>query len=184
MIVINLCILTVVIALYLLMIQSINTTPHHNHFSNTMELMKIKGGEMMKVQITKTIEAHADNIWKTIRAYDNVESYIPMVTNSTISGTDEGSERVCKIQFGEQQAELVEKLDSVDEENKTIKISITNAPPPFSGQQNTFHVKPLEEKKAELTISTEVADDNQQAAKGIEQVFQMAADGLKKLHEE
>ena len=57
-------------------------------------------------------------------------------------------------------------------------------PPPFSGQQNTFHVKPLDEKKAELTISTEVADDNQQAAKGIEQVFQMAADGLKKLHEE
>lgn len=138
----------------------------------------------MKVQITKIIEAPADNIWKTIRSYDNVERYIPVVTNSTISGTDEGSERVCKVQFGEQQVELVETLDSVDEENKILKISITDAPPPFGGQQNTFHIKPLDEKKTELVISTEVADDNQEAVKGIEQVFQMAADGLKKLHED
>ncbi len=138
--------------------------------------------KIMKVQITKIIEAPADNIWKTIRAYDNVESYIPMVTNSTISGTDEGSERVCKIQFGEQQAELVEKLDLVDEENKTIKVSIINAPPPFSGLQNTFQVKSLSDNKAELVISTEV-DGTEQATKGIQDVFQMTADGLKKLHE-
>ena len=138
---------------------------------------------MMKVQITKTIQAPTDSIWKTIRAYDNVERYIPMVISSTISGIDEGSERVCKVQFGEQQAELVEKLDSVDEENKTIKISITDAPPPFGGQQNTFQVKSLDVNKAELVISTEVENGNQQAAKGLEDVFQMMAEGLKKLHE-
>ena len=137
----------------------------------------------MKVNITTTIDAPAENIWKTIRAYDNVESFNPLVTSSTISGTDEGSERICQIQFGDQQGELVENLDSVDEENKTIKVSVTKAPPPFSGQQITFQVKSLDEKKAELQISTEVADGNEQAAKGIQDVFQMMADGLKKLHE-
>ena len=137
----------------------------------------------MKVQIATTIDAPAENIWKTIRAYDNVESFNPLVTSSTITGTDEGSERVCQIQFGDQQGELVENLDSVDEENKTIKVSVTKAPPPFGGQQITFQVKSLDEKKAELEISTEVADGNEQAAKGIQDVFQMMADGLKKLHE-
>jgi len=137
----------------------------------------------MKAQITTTIDAIAENIWKTIRSYDNVERFNPLVTSSTITGTDEGSERVCQIQFGDQQVELVENLDSVDEENKTIKVSVTKAPPPFGGQQITFQVKSLDENKAELVISTEVADDNKQAAKGLEDVFQMMSEGLKKLHE-
>jgi len=137
----------------------------------------------MKVNITTTIDAPAENIWKTIRSYDNVESWSPLVTSSTITGTDEGCERVCQVQFGNQQAELVENLDLVDEENKTFKISITKAPPPFGGQQITFQVKSLDDNKAELLISTEVADDNEQAAKGLEDVFQMMAEGLKKLHE-
>ena len=81
----------------------------------------------MKVQITKTIQAPAESIRKTIHAYDNVERYIPMVIISTIFGTDEGSERVCKVQFGEQQAKLVEKLDLVDEENKTMTFTIVKA---------------------------------------------------------
>lgn len=137
----------------------------------------------MTAQITTTIDAPAENIWKTIRSYDNVESFNPLVTSSTITGTDEGSERVCQIQFGDQQAELVENLDLVDEENKTIKVSITNAPPPFGGQQITFQVKSLGENKAELVISTEVTDGNKQAVKGLEDVFQMMSEGLKKLHE-
>ncbi len=137
----------------------------------------------MKAQITTTIDAPAENIWKTIRSYDNVESFNPLVTSSTITGTDEGSERVCQIQFGDQQAELVENLDSVDEENKTIKVSVTTAPPPFGGQQITFQVKSLDENKSELVISTEVTDGNNQAAKGLEDVFQMMSEGLKKLHE-
>ncbi len=138
----------------------------------------------MKVQITTTIDAPEENIWKTIRSYDKVESFNPMVTSSTITGTNEGSERVCQIQFGDQQAELVENLDSVDEENKTIKVSVTKAPPPFGGQQITFQVKSLGENKAELAISTEVADGNKQAAKGLEDLFQIMSEGLKKLHEE
>jgi len=137
----------------------------------------------VKVNITTTIDAPSENIWKTIRSYDNVESWSPFVTSSAITGTDEGCERVCQVQFGDQQAELVENLDLVDEENKTIKISITKAPPPFGGQQITFQVKSLGENKAELLISTEVADGNEQAAKGLEDVFQMMAEGLKKLHE-
>jgi len=136
----------------------------------------------MNVTITTTIDAPAENIWKTIRSYDNIESFNPMVTSSTITGTDEGSERVCQVQFGDQQAELVENLDLVDEENKIFKFTITKGPPPFAGQQITFQVKSLGENKAELLIST-VIDGNEQAAKGLEDVFQMMAEGLKKLHE-
>ncbi len=139
---------------------------------------------MTTIQVRKTIDAPSENIWKTIRAYDNVESYNPLVTSSIISGTEEGSERVCQVQFGDQQGELVENLDSVDEKNKTIKISVKKAPPPFGGQQITFQVKSSDENKAELLISTEVTDGNNQAAKGLEDVFHLMTDGLKKLHEQ
>ncbi len=137
----------------------------------------------MNVKISATIDAPAENIWKTIRSYDNIESFNPMVTSSTITGTDEGSERVCQVQFGDQHAELVENLDLVDEENKIFKFTITKAPPPFGGQQITFQVKSLGENKAELLIFTEVADGNEQAAKGLEDVFQMMSEVLKKLQE-
>ena len=137
----------------------------------------------MKAQITTIIEAAAENIWKTIRSYDNVESFNPLVTSSTITGTNEGSERVCQIQFGDQQGEIFENLDTVDEENKTIKVSVTKAPPPFGGQQITLQVKSPEKNNAEFLISTEVEDGNDQVAKGLEGVFQMMAEGLKKLHE-
>ena len=136
----------------------------------------------MTVQIIRTIEAPAENIWKTIRAYDNVESWNPLVTSSKITGTDEGSERICEVQLGEQRGELVENLDSVDEENKTIQISVTKAPPPFDGLQATFQVKSLDENKTELLISTDVADSNE-TAKGLLDVLQMMAGGLAKLHE-
>jgi len=139
---------------------------------------------MTKIEVKQTIDATAEKVWATIRAYDKVESFNPMVTSSTITGTDEGCERVCKVQFGDQKGELVENLDLVDEENKTIKVSVTKAPPPFGGQQITFQVKSLDENKAEILISTEVVDGNEQAGKGLEGVFQMMADGLKKLHEE
>ena len=137
----------------------------------------------MKIENSTIIEAQSENIWKTIRAYDNVESWNPLVNSSKISGTDEGSERVCQVQFGDQQGEIVENLDTVDEENKTIKVSVTKAPPPFGGQQITLQVKSSDENKAELLISTEVEDGNDQVEKGLEGVFQMMAEGLKKLHE-
>ena len=60
---------------------------------------------------------------------------------------------------------------------------MTKAPPPFGGQQITFQVKSLNENKAELLISTEIADGNKETAKGLQDVFQMMAEGLKKLHE-
>ena len=138
---------------------------------------------MTKIQVRKTIDAPTENVWETIHAYDNVESWNPLVTSSKISGTEEGSERVCVVQFGDQQGEIFENLDTVDEENKTIKVSVTKAPPPFGGQQITLQVKSSDENKAELLISTEVADGNDQAAKGLQDVFQMMAEGLKKLHE-
>ena len=137
----------------------------------------------MKVQVTTTINAPADNIWKTLRAYDNVESFNPLVKSSTISGTEESSERVCQVQFGDQEAELVEKLDQVNEEQKTMKISLVQAPPQLSGKQFTFQVKSLDENKAELQISSEVPDDQEETGKQIQGIFQMMSDGLKKLHE-
>lgn len=137
----------------------------------------------MKVDSTTTISAQADDIWKTIRAYDKVESFNPMVISSTITGTDEGSTRVCQVQLGDQKGEVVENLDSVDEKNKKIKISVTQGPPPLGGLQVTVQVKSLEDNKSQLLISTDVPNGDNQISAGLRSVFQMIGEGLKKLHE-
>ena len=137
----------------------------------------------MIVNTVTTIEAPAENIWKTIRAYDNVERWNPLVTNSKISGTVEGSERICEVQFGDQKKEVVENLDLVDEENKTFKVSVVKGPPQISGQQSTFQVKSLSENKTKLLISTDVENDSNHASEGWQEAFQMMSQGLKKLHE-
>ena len=137
----------------------------------------------MTVQISQTIQSPGENLWKTIRAFDNVERWNPLIISSKINGVDEGSERICEFQLGDQRGEINENLDSIDEEQKTIKVSVIKAPSPFGGQQIKFQVKTLNENKSEIQISTEVSNGNEQTIKGIEKVFQMMAAGLKKLHE-
>ena len=137
----------------------------------------------MKITNSTKIDTSAEKIWKTIRAYDKVESFNPMVLSSTITGTDEGAQRVCQVQFGDQKGEILENLDFVDEESKTMKVSVTKAPPPLGGLQVTIKVKSLSENKAEVLISTEVKDGNEQVSTGIQGIFQVVSDGLKKFHE-
>ncbi|HUU47551.1 MAG TPA: hypothetical protein VMW55_02085 [Nitrosopumilaceae archaeon] len=49
----------------------------------------------MTVQLTSTIEATRENIWKIIHAYDTVESWNPLVSSSKITGTDvEGGKKL------------------------------------------------------------------------------------------
>ena len=84
---------------------------------------------------------------------------------------------------GDQEVELVEKLDQVNEEQKTMKISLVKAPVPMAGLQFTFQVNSLDENKTELQMSTEISDGQEETAKQIKGIFEMMSDGLKKLHE-
>ena len=144
----------------------------------------MNGGEMMtKIQVKKTIDAPAKKVWQTIRSFENPERFVPIVKSSSVQRTGDSAQRTCIIQMGSQEGRLVEQLQKVDDEHKVLEFSITEAPPPFAGLLNRYEITSLSDGKTEVTISTDLENGQPEVVKTIEGIFQMAANGLKKLHE-
>ncbi len=133
----------------------------------------------MNVSEKITINSPTENVWKTLSALDGVEKYLPVVKSSKIQGSGSDVQRTCEIQFGEQKGTLVEKI-KVDDQNKTLQISMLEAPAPFEGVRINMQVKSIDDKTSEFSVWSEVSDEQSQP---IKQIFQMMAQGLKQLHE-
>ncbi len=137
----------------------------------------------MKIQVSSIIDAPSEQVWQTVRSFENPERFVPIVTSSSIKRTGDSAQRTCTVQLGNQEGKLVEQLEKVDDEHKVLEFSIAEAPPPFVGLQNRYEITSLSDGKTELTISTNFENSPPDAAKTIKGIFQMTADGLKKLHE-
>ena len=105
------------------------------------------------------------------------------MTSSSIKRTGDSAQRTCTVQLGNQEGKLVEQLEKVDDEHKVLEFSVAEAPPPFAGLHNKYEITSLSDGKSELTISTNLENHSPEVANTIEGIFQMTADGLKKLHE-
>ncbi len=134
----------------------------------------------MNISEKITINSPTENVWKTLSALDGVEKYLPVVKSSKIQGTGTGTQRTCQVQFGEQKGTLVEKIEKVDDQNKTLQISMEKAPAPFEGLRINMQVKSIDDKTSEFSVWSEVSDEQSQP---MQQIFQMMAQGLKQLHE-
>lgn len=137
---------------------------------------------MTKIEVRQTINAPAEEVWQTIRTFENPERFVPIVTNSDVQKTGNSTVRTCSVQMGNQEAKLVEKLDKIDDEHKVLEFSVSEAPPPFAGLQNRYKITRLSDGKSEINISTELNAPSE-VTQMIEGIFQMTAEGLKKLHE-
>jgi len=135
---------------------------------------------MRKILVKKVINASANDVWNTIRSFEAVERYVPIITSSTVKGSGTGAQRTCSVQFGDQKGKILEIIDNLDDENKILQFSIVEAPLPFQGVQLNMQVKTLDKTKSEFQVWSELNDEQVQP---IQEVFQMIADGLKKLHE-
>ena len=133
----------------------------------------------MNISEKTTINSPAENVWKTLSALDGVEKYLPVVKSSKIQGSGSCAQRTCQVQFGEQKGTLVENI-KVDDQNKTLQISMEKAPAPFEGVRINMQVKSIDDKTSEFSVWSEVSDEQSQS---IQQIFQMMTQGLKQLHE-
>lgn len=137
----------------------------------------------MIVSESAIINASPAKIWEVVRSFDGVERYIPMVLKSEINGNHAGCERRCSIQLGPNQtANLVERLDSVDDNTKTLKYSIIDAPPPFPGLKGEVKVF-NHEGKSKVVWSGNMPNSDKETSMMLSGIYKMALDGLKKLTE-
>ena len=141
---------------------------------------------MTNVTEKGTINAAADEVWKTLSSFRDVEKYIPLVKSSTVEGSGVGAKRICIIpneSGGEGKVE--EELKSLDNDAKTFSYSITSSPLPLENYLSTVKVKDLGNGRCEVEWSSTFEPKGmpeEEVAKMIKDIYLTALSGLKKLH--
>ncbi len=135
----------------------------------------------MQVSDTTQINDSSEKIWNTIRSFDEVERYLPIVKKSVVEGSWQGAKRTCDVTMGKQTFQIQETLESFDDSNHSLTISFDEGPIQLKGMKFTFVVKNQGEGKSDLTISTNV--ENPDAANMAKNIFGITGQGLKKFHE-
>ena len=133
-----------------------------------------------------TINAQADKVWDTLKSFDYVEKYLPLVQKTEVEGSGVGATRICTIaQPDGSTGKLSEKIESLDESQKTISISIADGVLPATNAMVTTKVNAVDGNKTELGLSWTaepkgVSEDD--LRNSILPIFKMLSEGLEKLH--
>jgi len=141
---------------------------------------------MTNVTAKDTINAAADEVWKTLSSFGDVEKYIPLVKSTTVVGSGVGAKRTCIVpneSGGE--GKIEEELKSLDNDAKTFSYSITSSPMPFVNYLGTVKVKDLGNGRCEVEWSSTFEPKGmaeEEVVKILKDVYLTAIDGLKKLH--
>jgi len=141
---------------------------------------------MTNVTAKITINAAANEIWKTLSSFRDVEKYIPLVKSSTVVGSGVGAKRTCIVpneSGGE--GKIEEELKSLDNDAKTFSYSITSSPMPLVNYLSTVKVKDLGNGRCEVEWSSTFEPKGmaeEEVDKMINDIYVTAIDGLKKLH--
>jgi len=140
----------------------------------------------MQVGEKLTINGSADKIWEILRTFDKVETYHSMTTKTELDGQGVGSQRTVTAKDPDGNTiKLVEKLDYLNDDEKTMKISIVGGPLPLNSAVVTIKVGVLEGNKTELefdSIFDPKPGAEEELKKGFQWVFKDIAQGLEKLH--
>ena len=141
---------------------------------------------MMIIAGKYTINAPSDKVWDTLKSYDYVEKYLPLVQKTEVQGSGVGATRVCTIsQPDGSSGKVFEKIESLDESQKTISISIADGVLPATNAISTTKVNALDGNKTELDLSWTAEPkgiSEEDLRNFILPIFKMLAEGLEKLH--
>jgi len=141
---------------------------------------------MMIIAGKYTINAPADKVWDTLKSYDYVEKYLPLVQKTEVQGSGVGATRVCTIsQPDGSSGKVFEKIESLDESQKTISISIADGVLPATNVISTTKVNALDGNKTELDLSWTAEPkgvSEEELRNFILPIFKMLSEGLEKLH--
>ena len=105
---------------------------------------------MANVSVTKEYDVSPGELWSKVRAFNDMHKYLPaMITSCEVVGSGEGASRVC----GTENGNILETLQSLDDDNMTLEYSIDNedAPLPVSNYRGKASIEKLSDYKAKFT---------------------------------
>lgn len=93
---------------------------------------------MTKVSMTTELNVPANEVWKVIGGFNAVPDWHPAVEDSHTEGEGEGSVRRLSLVGG---GIVVERPESVDDEERVYSYSIVDSPLPVSDYKATIRVR-------------------------------------------
>ena len=137
---------------------------------------------MSKVSMSTRINASADQVWKVLSDFNGLPVFIAAIKKSTMEGSGVGAVRTLTLEGGG--PPIVEKLEKLDDQAKTLSYSIVTSPLPLKDYFATVEVIDLGPGQCEVKwYSTFQPKDapEAEAVKIVEGVYSGAFEGLKKL---
>jgi len=141
---------------------------------------------MTNVLVKGTINASADDVWKTVSSFSEIEKYLPFVKSSVTEGSGLGTKRTCTITTPDgNEAKFNEEITNFDENAKSLTYEIVGFIPfPFENYKGTVKVADVGNNTCEIEWSSTFNAKGPEAevTKMMNDVYVAAIDGLKKLH--
>ncbi len=93
---------------------------------------------MTRVSMKTELKVPADEVWKLIGGFNALPDWHPAVEKSTTEGEGEGSVRRLSLAGG---GTIVERLESVNDDERRYSYSIVDGPLPVSNYKATISVR-------------------------------------------
>lgn len=130
---------------------------------------------MAQVNVVRTINAPADFVWNTVRAFSGLEQYFSAFVSSTVQGSGVGATRVLDLAGGGQ---FVERLESVDDKTRTLTYRVMQCPLPIENYVGSVTVEDAGDGTSRVTWSS-TFDAPKDAESSMVEMFNGAyADGI------
>jgi len=133
---------------------------------------------MAKVSMSTPLGVTADQVWKLIGGFNALPDWHPAVEKSELEQA--GQVRRLSLMGG---GEIVERLESVSDNERVYSYRIESGPLPVSGYKSTIRVRD-DGGKATVEWSSEFTPkgaSEQDAVAAIQGVYQAGLDNLKKM---
>jgi carbon monoxide dehydrogenase subunit G len=135
------------------------------------------------IEVRAEIAAPPDEVWGTIRSFERIEDYLPLIESSSVEGEGVGATRVCVTQDGR---ELEERLVALDDKRRRLTYSIISSPMPIENYLSTVAVEDGQDGGSLVSWGVRFDAPEKAAADfeaGMRQTYQSGLQGLRELHE-
>ena len=136
---------------------------------------------MTTVSMSIKINTSAEKLWALVSDFNGLSKFVAAVTKSTIEGSGVGALRTLTLPDGSQ---VVEKLESLDEQAKSLSYSMVSGPMPVENYISFMKVLEISENQSELEWSSNFGPKGvpeAEAKDAIEGVYSLGFEGLKNL---
>jgi len=125
---------------------------------------------VIEVSVRERIEAPAAAVWNLVGGFNQMRRWLPGVEHSTKSGEEVvGVERTLLISGG---AQIVERLDTYDDEGRSYSYSFVDGPLPVTRCATTLRVDPDGEHACILSWTSRIEPEENRPPEDVAQLYE------------